>query len=268
MNNLTMSLKKFFKNKNTITIIGIMAIILLLYLGYRYQINSAVSPVSVPVAATTINPKEEITSDMITYVEVSPIVINKNVIRDRSQIVGKYANVNTVIPEGSMFYNNVTVDKSELPGTNIEVDEGQVPYNFGVNMETTYGNAITPDSYIDIYMKAVNDDEQLMVGKLIANIKVLSVIDSSGKDVFGSVDETRTPAYLIFGVVDEINILLRKASYLSSVELFPVPHGYEFKGEDATSVSSQTLKDYINSHSVPNDEIVENTNDNNAANEG
>lgn len=255
MNNFKISLQRFFKNKNTVTIIGVIAIILILYLGYRYQINRTVNPIRVPVAARTINPKEEITNDMITYIEVSPVVLNSNVIRQSKYIVGKYANVNTVIPEGSMFYYNVAVPKKQLPGTNIEVAEGQVPYNFGVNMETTYGNAITPDSYIDIYMKAVNDDGQLMVGKLIANIQVLSVIDSSGKDVFGTIDETRTPAYLIFGVVDEINILLRKASYLGSVELFPVPHGYEFKGEDATAVSSQTLKDFINAKSVPNDEI-------------
>ena len=38
-------------------------------------------------------------------------------------------------------------------------------------METTYGNSIYPGNYIDIYMKAINENGQLMVGKLVENIK-------------------------------------------------------------------------------------------------
>ena len=41
-----------------------------------------------------------------------------------------------------------------------------------------------------------------------------------------------------------------------SVVLFPVPHGVEVKAEEGeTMVTSQTLKDFINANTVPNDEI-------------
>ena len=125
-------------------------------------------------------------------------------------------------------------------------------------MDSTYGNSIFPNNYIDIYMKANNEEGKLMVGKLIENIKVLAVKDSSGKHVFENTEEDRTPAYLIFGVKPSINILLRKASYMGnySVELFPVPHGVEIKAEAGeTLVTSETLKDFINANTVPNDEI-------------
>ena len=109
-------------------------------------------------------------------------------------------------------------------------------------------------------MKAVNENGTLMVGKLIENVKVLAVKDSQGRHVFENSEETRTPAVLIFGVSDELNILLRKASYMSSfsVVLFPVPHGVNGAAEvtGATAVSSQTLKDFINANTVPNDELV------------
>ena len=42
MNNFMISLQKFFKNKNTVTIIGVVAIILILFFGYRYQIKKQV----------------------------------------------------------------------------------------------------------------------------------------------------------------------------------------------------------------------------------
>ena len=130
-------------------------------------------------------------------------------------------------------------------------------------MASTYGNSIYPGNYIDIYMKAYNENGVLMVGKLIENVKVLAVKDSQGRNVFENSEETRTPAYLIFGLNNDLNILLRKASYLSSfsVELFPVPHGVTIEAsEGETVVSSQTLQDFINANTVPNDELIESNN--------
>lgn len=265
MNNFIIAAKRFLQNKNTVTILGVLVIILILFFGYRYQINKMVNPVSnIPVAAETIQPKTKITSDMIQYIDVAPIVLQENVIRNKNQIIGKYSNYNTTIPQGSMFYVDVVVNEDELPDSAfVELAEGEVPYNFPVTMETTYGNSIYPDNYIDIYMKALNEDGQLMVGKLIENVKVLAVKDSQGRHVFEDSSDARTPSTLIFGLQPELNILLRKASYMNSYStvLFPVPHGVAVATtEGETAVSSQTLKDFINANTVPNDELQSNTN--------
>lgn len=262
MNNLVISFKRFIKNKNTVTILGVVAIILVLFFGYRFQINKATNPVTgIPVAAVTIQPRTKITSDMVDTISVAPILLQSNVYRTKAQVVDKYTNYNTVVPEGSMFYHQTLVNENELPDSAlINLEAGQVPYNFPVNMAMTYYNSIYPNNYIDIYMKAINENGTLMVGKLIENVKVLAVKDSQGRHVFENSEESRTPAALIFGVNDELNILLRKASYMSSfsVVLFPVPHGVNGAAEvaGATAVSSQTLKDFINANTVPNDELV------------
>ena len=267
MNNFIIAARRFFQNKNTVTILGVIAVILILFFGYRYQIKKQVNPVkNIPIAAETIQPRTLITKDMIEYVDVAPIVLPSNVYRISGQVIGRYTNYNTIIPKGSMFYKESVVTESELPDSAfVEVAEGEVPYNFSVNMETTYGNSIYPGNYIDIYMKAVNENGQLMVGKLVENVKVLAVKDSQGRNVFENTTESRTPSYIIFGVEDEINILLRKASYMNSFSavLFPVPHGVTIAGEEGeTMVSSQTLKNFINANTVPNDEIKTNTNTN------
>jgi len=270
MNNLIISVKRFLQNKNTVTILGVLGIILILFFGYRYQINKMVSPVSnIPVAAETIQPRTLITSDMIDYIDVAPIVLQSNVIRNANQIINKYTAVNTVVPAGSMFYNNTVVDEDDLPDAAfLDLEEGEIPYNFPVNMDTTYGNSIYPGNYIDIYMKAVNEEGKLMVGKFLENVKVLAVRDSSGQNVFENSDEARTPAFLIFGLNSELNILLRKASYMGSfsVVLFPVPHGQE-PTDLTVNVSSQTLKEFVNANTVPNDELTdESTTDENSDN--
>ena len=263
MNNFIIAFKRFLKNKNTVTILGVTAIILILFIGYRYQINKMVSPVSgIPVAAETIQPRTKITSDMIEYVNVAPIVLQSNVIRTASSIIGKYSNYNTVIPAGSLFYNDVVVDEEDLPDAAfVDIKDDEVPYNLPVNMETTYGNSIYPGNYVDIYMKAIDTNGKLMVGKLIENVKVLAVKDSSGRNVFENSSETRIPSTIIFGISDELNILLRKASYMSSYSavLFPVPHGTNVSTDGATTVSSETIKNFINANTVPNDDISSKT---------
>lgn len=262
MNNFIIAAKRFLQNKNTVTILGVLIIILILFFGYRYQINKMVSPVSnIPVAADTIQPKTQITADMLEYIDVAPIVLQSNVIRSGEYIIGKYSNYNTVIPKGSMFYSGVVVDQSSLPDSAfVDLADGEVPYNFPVNMESTYGNSIYPNNYIDVYMKALNEDGVLMVGKLIENVKVLAVKDSQGRHVFEDSSEARVPSSIIFGLQPKDYILLKKASYMSSFStvLFPVPHGKEVDVEPGEKkVTSKTLEEFINANSVPNDELQE-----------
>ena len=253
-NNLLESVKRFFKNKNTVTIIGVVGILVLLYIGYSSQIKSAVNPVSVLVATETIQPRTEITSDMVQTIDMPNISVSDNVITSRGLIVGKYSNINSVIPKGSMFYKDMVVDKEDLPDAAFtKVKSGEVVYNFPVDMESTYGNSIFPGTVIDIYMKVGNGtDEKVMIGKLIENVEVLAVKDSSGRAVFENTSENRTPAMMIFGLSEEYYSLLKKASYLEvlGVELYPVPHSGTVDAAGATKVSTQELRDYIEARSV------------------
>lgn len=254
MNQFMASAQRIIRNKNFITIAGIILALFLLYWGYSSQINKAVEPVMVPVAVETIQPRTEITSDMIEMVEMPAVSVKDNVITSRNLVVGKYSNVNTVIPAGSMFYQDTVVEQSKLPDSVfVKVKKGEIVYNFDVDMESTYGNSIYPGNKIDIYMKTGDGtDEKVMLGKLVENVEVLAVKDSQGRNVFENSSESRTPDMLIFGVPEEINLLLRKASYMDSlgVELFPVPHGGSVQTEGATEVSTQQLADYIEAHAV------------------
>lgn len=261
MNNIIITLKRFIQNKNTVTILGVIVIIGILYFGYNNQIEKQVRPVrNIPIASQDIQPRTLITEEMISFVDIAPIVLQNNVIRHSNSVVGMYTNYNSVVPKGSMFYQNVLVKKDELPDAAFEkIKEGEVVVKMDVNMETTYGNSIFPGNKIDIYMKAVTTEGMLMVGKLFENVEIIAVKDSSGMHVFETTTERRTPSTLIFGLIPEYNILFLKAKYLTarSVVLFPVPHGGTIPQEGATQVTSQNLRDFIDAHSIPNDELIE-----------
>lgn len=264
-NNFLRKVAKFLKNKNTVTILGVLACILILYVAYNYRVKQAINPVLVPVAKVDIQPRTLITEDMVEYIQVPPAMINSNVIRDKVNIVNYYSNYNTLIPAGSMFFGSAVISKAELPDAAfIEVPEDKVLFNLPVTMATTYGNAMMPGGYIDLYFKGRNEQGDIMVGKLLSNIKILAVKDGAGKNVFETTEEERTPAYLFFAVDPDVHLLLRKCMYLSSisVELIPVPNTVNFTDSEAKEeVSSQYLVEYINAMTafVPEDELNDTT---------
>ncbi len=263
MNNLSLKLKGFLTNKNTVTIVLVVIGIFVLWFGYNYRINQKTNPTSVPYARVNIPQRTLITSDMVGTVDVPMAMIKGNVITDTKQIINKYTNADTAIPEGSLFYTRAVVEKSDLRDSIIydyPADQGYTLVNLSVTTDTTYGNKMYPGNYIDIYIKAVNKidennmtsetKDKIMVGKLIKNVKILATLDSNGDDVFEDLDNVKTPSQLIFAVPEEYHILLRKAMYLRTYEvtIIPVPTNESLKEEPGeVSISNEKLKNFINS---------------------
>lgn len=260
MNNFSMSIKKFLANKNTVTVVGVLAAVVVLYMGYNYRVKKAITPINVPYAKVQIKPRTKITSDMIGTIQVPPSMLKGNPIVDVSRLVGRYVSADTIIPQGSLFYGNAVVSQSDLPDSIIyDYPEGWVLVNMSVTTTNTYGNKVFPGNYIDIYLKAVNriDEEnmtadtkdKIMVGKLLKNVKVIAVVDSNGNNVFEDMQDVKTPSQIIFAVPEEYHILLRKAMYLRTYEvtLIPVPTNESLKENPGeVSVSSDSLKEFIN----------------------
>lgn len=268
MNNLSSSMKKFLGNKNTVTILGVVLCIVVLYIGYNYRIDQKVTLTKVPYANQTIQPKTEITSDMISYMSVPSSFLVGSYYNSADTIVGKYSNYNTMIAEGSLFYTDLLVDSKYIPDEMFgNVDEGYTIINYRVNMDTTYANSMMPDDYINIYFKARDDDDTIMFGKFISNVRILSVKDESGQNVFENSEEARTPAYMMFALPEDMHLLFRKAIYLASefdVELILVPNTVTLDEKDAdVYVSSEDIQNFINDKTtmVSVDEILSSTQD-------
>lgn len=264
MGNLTTGIKKFLQNKNTVTVLGVVVAIIVLYVAYNMRVQSAINPINVPYAKEQISPGTQITANMVGTRAVPPSMLEGDVITSQSAVIDKFSSADTVIPAGSLFYERTVVEKEQLPGNIIlTYPKGYVLYNMSVTTQTTYGNSVYPGNYIDIYLKAVNkiaegeemtaDANKIMLGKLMSNVKVLAVKDSAGQAVFSNLDEQRTPAMIVFALPEEYYILLKKAEYLRTYDstLIPVPTNESLKDEPGElEISSESLKDWINKVTV------------------
>ena len=168
----------FLKNKNTVTILGVILIILIIYIGYTMRINQEIKPVDVYYALDTIQPKTLITDDMIGVMSVPKNFIKGSYYANYSDIVGKYSNYNTMIAAGSIFYKDLLIEENNLPDAVLyDINAGERLVAFPVTMETTYGNSIMPESLVDVYVKMVQDNGKIVYGEFFNKVKILGVIE-------------------------------------------------------------------------------------------
>lgn len=273
MNNILVGIKRFLGNKNTVTIMGVLAGIAVLYIGYNWRVKQEIEPKSVPYAKQEIAANTLITNDMVGSVKVSKSLVDstQNLATSNNQVVGKYVAYDSTIPEGSLFYKSQLMTEEQLPNYIVRnIPEGYTVYSLEVNSHLTYANSIMPNDYIDLYFKAMDDENKVIFTKLIESIKVIAVKDSQGKSVFSSESKNSQPAELVFAVPDDMFLLLKKSDYITSnsIAIVPVPRNANYtENPNATQVASDVIIDFILSKSAYIPENTTNgTDDNNNTN--
>ena len=223
-------LNKFLKNKNTVTILGVLACLVILFVGYNARINQKTALVTVYYANQTIQPKTLITEEMVSRTQVPKSFILGKYFKNYDDIVGKYSNYNSMISEGSLFYYDLLVDESSLPDAVLyDVNEGERLVSFPVNMVTTYGNSMMPGNIVDVYVKLIDGN----------------------KVVYGEYFET--PSFIYFSLPEAKYLLFSSMNYLreyntnADIEIALVPNTAKFDAKEATAteVTSTYLYNYV-----------------------
>lgn len=242
-------IKSLLLNKNTVTILGVLAGVVTLWFFYSATLDKAIKPVQIPVAVKDITAGTIITREDIEYIEVNNDVLKKaSVITNSSQLIGYYVTNNTSVVKGAMFYKSQVVAKDELIERDLEIiPEGYRIYWLKVDNTTTYANSIYPGDKIDLWLKAKSEENLHIYEEFIKNIEVLSVKDGKGQNVF-DVSNGRNPAYLAFAVDDNMHSYLKTIENLGGMELYPVPINKNNVDKEANvEITNQELVKLIDS---------------------
>lgn len=260
MGNLLNTLKKFIANKNTVTIIGVLAGVLVLYFGYNYRINQSVATIQVYYVKQAVDSNTQLTEDMIGKVTVNAKITNtyKNLVTNLSQIKDDaeefyYVNFDHSLTEGQLLCTSDLIAKSEKADQKLykNLKEGYRIHSISVNMDSTQGNSIAPGNSINVYLSGKDESGKVIYAPFIENIEVIDVVDSKWSTTAGS--ETKTPKYVVVAVSEEIHRLLTIAPNIATYgfELIPVPNEKSFaeSGEE-TKIVSDYLKNIIQANSA------------------
>lgn len=243
-------IKNTLQKKGIVSILCAIICIFIVFFAYRWRINQVIKAVSVPIATSDLPARHEIEAKDIKTIKVASALLSNNVVRNKKDLIGKYVNYNTIIPKGSLFFDTSITDWKNMPDSAwSNIEEGNTVVSLPVSKYTMFSNAIFPGAMIDLYYKTY--DEKLVYGKLIENIKVIAVKDENGNHIFDRTANQNGASAIIFSVGEDLNLLLRKASYLSG-EIVPVLRNsaYSNNDEKRTLVSSQYIRANIEEQTV------------------
>lgn len=247
MGNFLVPFKKFLSNKNTITILGVLVGVVVLYLGYNWRVKKSIQPVQVPICTATLLSGTKITEEYISYVSVPKDTISSmgNLKTNFNEISGMLVSYDGKIPKNSFFFDDNLITEDEMPDSLFaDIPDGQTIYNLKVNNDKALGNSIFPGDSIDLYLKT-EQDGLLVYGNIIRHIEVLAVKDSEGKNVFADKENPSEAAFLLFAVPEKMFLLLKKAEYLGFV-IEPIVRNDSYT-ESAlpTTITSEELESMI-----------------------
>lgn len=248
MGNFLVPFKKFLSNKNTITILGVLVGLVVLYLGYSWRVNQSVQPTEVPICSQTLLAGTKITDQYIQYAKVPKDMISNmtNLETQANNIVGKLVAYDGKIAQNSFFFSDNLIAEEDMPDSIFSsIPDGNTIYSLKINYDKSYGNSIFPGDNIDLYMTTNTEEGLLVFGRLLAEIQVLAVKDANGKNVFADKDNPTEPAALLFSVPENLFLLLKKAEKLG-IEIEPIPRNESYStSANATELKNDELQQMI-----------------------
>ncbi|MEH6944651.1 hypothetical protein [Bacillus sp. JJ722] len=213
---------------------------------------------------------------MLTTISVPNQGIPTNTIRDKEDMIGKWTVSGFGIPKNSFIYTDKIVDKSELPDAGIlDLKEGEVAFPLLVDLETSLGNSIIPDTKVDLYFRNVvneGDNDKAIYGKIASQVRVVAVKDAEASNVFdaegnatdpevqGAVDSSdkNLAKIYIFAIPESMSDLIGKAKLLGEIVPIATDDAYDMDSK-ATSEPNEVVQ-YIEKASLSSDvQVASNT---------
>ena len=139
MGNFGAALKRFFTNKNTVTLLAIVVCTVILYLFYNNRVNGAIRRTYTCYAVQTIAPRTKITEEMVSTVQILTSPVTSNMITNCDDVIGMYVSYATEVQENSYFYTKMIMDEDEMPDSPLAgIPDGYTQFRLPVSFESTY----------------------------------------------------------------------------------------------------------------------------------
>lgn len=265
-----MRVKSTVKNR-IIAIVSVIVLICAVVMYTNIKIKAEVNLVNVIYTAKDIPAGTKITKDMLQVRKVPNQSVPPNAYYQKQDIEGKWTVSGYGIPANSFVYKDKVVSSKQLPDAgNRSLKSNEVTFPLLVDIESSLGNSIMPNSYVDLYFKGTTGGDLTsgaksnpIYGEVVSHVRVVSVKDADAANVFDAEDYTKqdsvntnagdkkypmTKIYL-FAVDKKVNQVLNEAKMLGQV--VPVASGQSYTDvtNDRDSEQKNDVVNWIKSQS-------------------
>lgn len=189
------------------------------------------------MAVHDINPRSKIEEKDIVSVPVAKAYILNHAVTDKSEIIGKYTDIQGKIPAGSLFYESMLADDRDMPDhPSAMLKEGQAV--FGIKTDAASIGSLSPGQRADIHVSITKEDHSVINGCLIEHARIISLKDHQGKEM-DSKDETSVPYMIEFAVNREDLDILELAETTGEFHIYVNSDTYDTSNESHLKEDSE-----------------------------
>lgn len=205
--------------KKKVGLIGLISLIVINVLLFKIVLDKSVDTIEVPVASQRIDPRTQITEDMIEMIKVPAVMIQNDCAIEKKEVLKKFTEIEGIIPKGSLFYKSMLFDEKDLPDyPTLKLKEGQNVFSLKTDLLKSSGNTLTNNQRIDLYVTIHQKNENPITDSLLQSVRIINVMDRKGVDMTKS--ELKVPSVINLAINKEYVSLLKKASEIGSLDLY------------------------------------------------
>lgn len=201
-----------------------MAILFLNYVLFHIYVNEKLDLKTTYVAARDIPPRSRIKEEDLVEVRMPTAYLLDGTYSRKNEIIGRYTEIQGMIPAGSLFYRRMLFDAEELPDTASQLRSGQTAY--AMLTDRSMLGSIIPGQRADIHVSLKERTGQVITGCLIKGARVISITDHKGLSL-DDPDSTGVP-YMCEIAVSTADIrMLSVAEAAGDIRLFATDDSYD-----------------------------------------
>lgn len=205
--------------KKSLGLLGLGTLAIVNVLLFTIVLNRKLDLVEVPIAKVKIEVRSKVTDEMIEMIEIPRALLNEECILKKEEAIGKYTEIEGLIPKGSLLYKSMLFKEEDLPDfPTLKLKEGQNVFSLPTNLVKSSGNTLTNNQLIDIYVTLSPKKEKTITDSLLLSVRVINVVDRKGVDMKKS--ESSVPSVINLAVNKEYVSLLKKASEIGDIDLY------------------------------------------------
>ncbi len=222
---------------------GVSSVTAVLYSRVRMDLRETC------VAARDIPPRTKVEKGDIEVIHVPAAYLASGTYQEEGEIIGKYTEIQGMIPAGSPFYCSMLKEEKELPDfPSTQLKTGQSAYSLETDLARS-GGGLAAGQRVDLYLTIERPNETPVTGCLFENVRIISLRDHQGTET-SDPDSSGIPYLAVLAVGQKDLDILTAADTVGTLRMIPGSASYDSSAE-ARLCGDTELLFYVKKQAVP-----------------
>lgn len=229
------------KSKKNKILLLILMVVILDTLLVSVIISSNLKMTNVWVAKREMAARTKISESDLEIKRIPKTMVNKLIMTDKNEILGKLVILQGKIPSGSLIYRSM-IESAESAGDypSLQLQTNQSVFSLPADLTMTAGNSIMSGQRVDLYVTLNDSNRKPIVDLLFSRVRVLSVKDKSGNEITKSTSG-KSPSLVLLAVDTQSVAVLTKAVKIGKISLIASLQDYSTEIECILNSESSLL---------------------------